>query len=66
VGIALTTVATAADGRQVTVPVLVGLVRDGDRLVALTTADRQGGSPDREAFTALLEQAYRVQAAALD
>ncbi len=63
VGVAVTTVVTESGGGQVTVPALVGLVRDGDRVLALATADRAGGAPDQETFTALLEQAFDVQAA---
>ena len=66
VGVAVTAVATEAGGAQVTVPALVGLARDGDRVVALATTDREGAEPDRTAFTALLEQAFDAQADALD
>jgi hypothetical protein len=66
VGVAVTAVATEPGGAQVTVPALVGLVRDGDRVLALATGDRAGGEPDRAAFTALLEQAHAAQADALD
>jgi hypothetical protein len=65
-GLALTATATAPDGRQVTLSGLVGLVRDGDRLVVLATGDPQGGAVDEVAFGALLAQAYETQAAALD
>ncbi len=61
VGVTVTAVATEPGGAQVTVPALVGLVRDGDRVLALATGDRAGGEPDRAAFTALLEQAYDAQ-----
>jgi hypothetical protein len=61
VGIAVTAVATEPGGAQVTVPALVGLVRDGDRVVALATGDREGAEPDRAAFTALLEEAFDAQ-----
>jgi hypothetical protein len=66
VGVAVTAVATEPGGAQVTVPALVGLVRDGDRVLVLVTGDRAGGEPDRAAFTALLEQAHAAQADALD
>ena len=66
VGVAVTAVATEPGGVQQTVSGLVGLVRDGERVVALATADREGAEPDRAAFTALLERAYDVQAAARD
>ena len=61
VGVAVTAVATEPGGAQHTVSGLVGLVRDGDRVVALATGDREGAEPDRSAFTALLEQAYDAQ-----
>jgi hypothetical protein len=61
VGVAVTAVATGPGGAQVTVPALVGLVRDGDRVLALATGDREGAEPDRAAFTALLEQAFDAQ-----
>jgi hypothetical protein len=66
VGVAVTVVATEPGGAEVTVPALVGLVRDGDRVVALATGDREGAEPDQAAFTDLLEQAFDTQAAALD
>jgi hypothetical protein len=61
VGVAVTAVATEPGGAQVTVPALVGLVRDGDRVVALAIGDREGAEPDRAAFTALLEEAFDAQ-----
>jgi hypothetical protein len=64
--VSFTTVATTPGGAQVTVPAIMGLVRDGDRLVTLVATDPQGGTLDQAAFTALLEQAYEVQAAQLD
>ena len=64
VGVAVTAVAPEPGGAQVTRSALVGLVRDGDRVVALATGDREGAEPDRVAFTALLEQAHDVQAEA--
>lgn len=69
-----TTVATP-DGTQGSVPMLIGAVEDGDRLVFLTTLPvdslaAPSAAPavplDVAAFTALLEQAYETQAAALD
>ncbi|SFL10056.1 hypothetical protein [Geodermatophilus ruber] len=65
-GVSFTTVASAPDGTQVTVPALIGLVRDGDRMVTLLSTDPQGGQLDPAAFTGLLEQAYQAQAEALD
>jgi hypothetical protein len=64
-GISFTTTAQTAGGQQVTVPALVGLVADGDRLLALTTVSQQA-APDPAAFTALLQKAYETQADALD
>jgi hypothetical protein len=64
--VSFTTVASTPGGAQVTVPAIIGLVRDGERLVTLVTTDPQGGPLDEAAFTALLEQAYEVQAAQFD
>ncbi|MGY1640988.1 hypothetical protein ACI782_07595 [Geodermatophilus sp. SYSU D00703] len=64
--VSFTTAATTPDGVRVTVPAVIGLVRDGDRLVTLVTTDPQGGPLDEAGFTALLEQAHEVQAAQLD
>ncbi len=66
VGVSVEVVATEPGGAQREASGLVGLVRDGDRVVALATGDREGAEADRAAFTALLEQAYDVQADALD
>ncbi|MGR6965160.1 hypothetical protein ACU610_11910 [Geodermatophilus sp. URMC 61] len=66
VGVSVGVVATEPGGAQREASGLVGLVRDGDRVVTLATGDREGAEPDRAAFTALLEQAYDVQAGALD
>jgi hypothetical protein len=64
-----TTTATAPDGTQVTVPSLIGGVQDGDRLVILIALQAKPGDPgaavDPATFTALLRQAYQVQADAL-
>ena len=64
-----TTVVTAPDGTQATVPALVGAFEDGDRLGVLTAlADPRtpnAPAPDAAAFATLLEQAYQVQADAL-
>jgi hypothetical protein len=56
---------TGPDGQPLTVPVLLGMVQDGDRLVSLTTTDPTGAT-DPAAFAALLQQAYDHQADALD
>ena len=66
-----TTTVALPDGTQGAVPMLIGAVEDGDRLVFLTTlaADPTAAAAvplDATAFTSLLEQAYETQAAALD
>ena len=52
-------------GQEVSVPALVGLVRDGDRVITLLTIVTDGSQPDATAFASLLEQAFEVQAEAL-
>jgi hypothetical protein len=42
------------------------VVRDGDRLVLLLAGGGDGGARATARFTALLTQAYRAQARALD
>ncbi|UOY02013.1 hypothetical protein [Blastococcus sp. PRF04-17] len=61
------------DGTQATVPTLIAAALDGDRLVMLINVDTgaavAGGTPAPAAtdeFGALFEQAFEVQAAALD
>jgi ferredoxin len=49
-------------GQEVSVPALVGLVQDGDRLITLLTIATDGSNPDATAFTSLLQQAFEVQA----
>jgi hypothetical protein len=49
----------------VTVPLLLGMARDGDRLVSLTQTDPAGGA-DPAAFATLLQAAFAQQADALD
>ena len=49
-------------GQEVSVPSLVGLVQDGDRLITLLSIATDGSDPDATAFTSLLEQAFEVQA----
>ena len=66
----LTTAIAAPDGTEVSVPTLIGMVEDGDRLLVLVTVvvdPTQGEAPgtDPAAFTALLEEAYQTQADAL-
>jgi hypothetical protein len=70
-GVALryTTVVDLPDGSQVTVPALLGVFEDGDRLGIVTTLSDPTSpgapAPDPAAFSALLQQAYQVQADAL-
>ena len=52
-------------GQEVSIPALVGLVQDGDRVITLLTIGTDGSQPDAAAFAALLEQAFQVQAEAL-
>ncbi|MGY1814815.1 hypothetical protein [Blastococcus sp. SYSU D00820] len=67
VGLSTTTTGAGADGSQVTVPALVGIVQDGERqLILISTAPQGDAQLDPAAFTALLEQAYETQAEALD
>ena len=49
-------------GQEVSVPALVGIVQDGNRLITLLTIATDGSSPDAAAFRSLLEQAFEVQA----
>lgn len=49
-------------GQEVSVPALVGLVEDGDRVVTLLSIAADGSEPDATAFASLLEQAFQVQA----
>ena len=64
-GLAMTLTLTGPDGQPVTVPLLLGMAADGDRLVSLTATDPTGAA-DPAAFAALLQQAYEHQADALD
>ncbi len=69
VALRFTTVVTAPDGTQTTVPALVGGFEDGDRLGVLTSLSDprtpNAPAPDPAAFAALLQEAYEVQADAL-
>jgi hypothetical protein len=65
-GVTFTTTATGPDGQQLTVPALVGVVQDGERVLVLLATDPAGARPDPAAFTGLLERAYDTQAEALD
>jgi len=53
------------DGTPLTVPLLLGMALDGDRLVSLTTTDPTGAA-DPAAFGQLLQQAFEHQSDALD
>jgi hypothetical protein len=64
-GLTMTLALTGPDGRPVSVPLLLGMVADGDRLVSLTVSDPTG-AVDPAGFAALLQQAYEHQADALD
>jgi hypothetical protein len=61
-----TTAVTQPDGTRVTVPALVGVMRDGDRLVTLVHLSQTGARPDAGAFAELLQHAYDAQAKVLD
>ncbi|NEK85645.1 hypothetical protein GCU60_07700 [Blastococcus saxobsidens] len=66
----LTTAVAAPDGSQVSVPTLIGMVEDDDRLLVLVTVvvdptAGEGAGTDPAEFAALLEQAYETQADAL-
>src|SRR4051794_22409652 len=56
-GMTMTISLTGPDGQPVTVPLLLGMVKDGDRLVSLTATDPSGGA-DPAAFAALLQRAF--------
>jgi hypothetical protein len=49
-------------GQEVSVPALVGLVQDGDRVITLLSIATDGSGPDVATFTSLLERAFEVQA----
>ena len=66
----LTTAIAAPDGTQVSVPTLIGMVEDGDRLVVLVSVvvdptQGEAAGTDPAEFAALLAQAYETQADAL-
>jgi len=62
----VTTSASGPGGAAPPSPALVGVVRDRDRLLLLLSAGAGEAAPDEARFTALLQQAYRTQARALD
>jgi hypothetical protein len=59
------TTSVTTDGQAVTVPALIGVVQDGDRVVTLVSTSVTGAA-DPAPFLALLQQAYEHQADALD
>jgi hypothetical protein len=68
-----TTAVSLPNGTQASIPALIGVVQDGDRLIVLMNLDAGGATsgtratpPDPAAFAGLLAQAYDAQAAALD
>src|SRR3954447_591503 len=61
-----TTTVKQPDGSMISVPARVGVVQDVDRVMTLVTLSETGAAPDPAAFTGLLQQAYEVQAEALD
>ena len=48
------------------VPTLLGLVEDGERLLTMVLTDAGGGAVDPAAFVALVQQAFQYQADQLD
>jgi hypothetical protein len=64
-GLTMSISATGPDGTPITVPLLLAMAIDGDRLVSLTATDPTG-APDPAAFAQLFQQAYDHQADALD
>jgi hypothetical protein len=70
IALRFTTAVTLPDGTPTSVPALIGVFEDGDRLGLLTSLTDPSGSgaapaPDAAAFAELLAQAYQVQADAL-
>ncbi|RZU32343.1 hypothetical protein [Blastococcus saxobsidens] len=66
----LTTAIAAPDGTRISVPTLIGMVEDGDRLVVLVSVvvdptQGEAAGTDPAEFAALLAQAYETQADAL-
>lgn len=64
-GVSMTLTVAGPGGQPVTVPLLLGMARDGDRLISLTQTDAAGGT-DPAAFAALLQTAFEQQDDALD
>jgi hypothetical protein len=60
-----TAVLTPADRAPVTVSGLLGVVRDGDRLLLLGTAAPSTAAPDPASFTSLLKLAFDTESSAL-
>jgi hypothetical protein len=64
-GLSMTLAIPGPDGQPIALPLLVGMARDGDRLVSLTQIDVTGAT-DPAAFAALLQHAFEQQADTLD
>ncbi|WP_131801812.1 hypothetical protein [Klenkia soli] len=64
-GLSYTTSVTGPDGSQLTIPALIAVAVDGDRLLTVLSTSI-GGSTDTAAFTDLVQQAYDYQADQLD
>jgi hypothetical protein len=64
--VAITVTAAGADGRSWSGTALAGVVEDGDRVLVLAQAAPQGAAVSSASFTDLLQQAYSMQADALD
>ena len=64
-GVTMTLTIPGPDGQPLTVPLLLAMAADGERLVSLTSTDPTGAS-DPAAFVALVQQAFDHQAAELD
>ncbi|SHG39705.1 hypothetical protein [Geodermatophilus nigrescens] len=65
-GFSVTTTVAGPDGQQITVPALIGAAQDGERALVLVSTSVAGGPLDQAGFAGLLEEAFRVQADALD
>ena len=65
-GLLYTTTVTGADGSVVSVPIVLALVQDGQRMLTLITTGSPDQPVDQAAFVTLLEAAYQHQADTLD
>lgn len=64
-GLSYTTTVTGPDGSQLTIPALIAVAVDGDRLLTLLSTSI-GGTADTAGFVDLVQQAYEYQADKLD